>query len=263
MQDRSEICIQAISVYGEAGVLARPLGHLVEGWNHGSGGSHAISAKFVASLSGYEVRVIQEWARSGEHFIKLDWTFPGHNYPKFTTRHTLDPGEASGDVSFSGGLDWAQRMLKVTLGLQLPSTPTSFPAGRVPLPALPPYQPYWSAGPAFPGTPTYKVPDPADDQASVCSELTSATTISDADGSCLSSDLASTSQPSLSGSLPLQDWTEDDLVQHQLQIDMLHRQRRDAEAMYANNGDTSGLLAVMTAASQSIANWDSFGMPRF
>ncbi|KAK3303538.1 uncharacterized protein B0T15DRAFT_576861 [Chaetomium strumarium] len=280
----SAISIQAVSVYGETGVLAEPLGYFVEAQGHEPGGSHVISAQLVASLSGYELRVIQKWAKTGEHFIRLDWTFPGHTYPKFTTRHTLDSGEASGDVSFSGGLDWAQRMLNVTQALQLPRHAASFHAAeggqhppmpssvftgdspKLPFQTLHPPHPYWNTSATFLNTLIHKAPKDADDEASVYSEPTSARTISDTDASCPSSDLASTRQPSPSSEslpLPLQEWTEDDLVQHQLRIDMLHRQRRDAEAMYAHNGDTSGLVAVMASASQSMANWDSSGMPRF
>jgi hypothetical protein len=59
-------------------------------------------------------------------------------------------------------------------------------------------------------------------------------------------------------------WEDNDrLAEQQLQNENLHRQRRDAVAMFAENGDTSGLLAVMAAASQSSAFWDPSGMPRF
>jgi hypothetical protein len=53
------------------------------------------------------------------------------------------------------------------------------------------------------------------------------------------------------------------LAEQQLQIEHLSRQRTDAVAMFAENGDTSGLLAVMAAASQSSIFWDPSGMPRF
>jgi hypothetical protein len=277
---QSAISIQAISVYGETGVLARPLGYFVEVQSHEPGRPHVISTQLLASLSGYELRAIQKWASTGERFIKLEWTLPGHDYPKFTTRHALGSREASGDVSFSGGLDWAQRMLKAIQGLQLPRTAASFPAEggqhlpmpnpavtgncpKLPFQTLHSSHPYWSTSSAFLGTPIHGAPERSEDEASVYSDITSARTVSDVDASGPSSDLSSIRQPSPPESLPLQDWTEDDLVQHQLHIEMLHRQRTDAEAMYAHNGDTSGMVAVMASASQSMANWDSFGMPRF
>jgi hypothetical protein len=46
-------------------------------------------------------------------------------------------------------------------------------------------------------------------------------------------------------------------------LDRLRRQKQEADALYARNGDPSGLLALLAAASQSAENWDASGMPRF
>lgn len=60
---------------------------------------------------------------------------------------------------------------------------------------------------------------------------------------------------------PFQESANIILVQQQLQ--MFARQRRNAEAMLAQTGDTSGLLAALASASQCRGSWDSFGTPRF
>jgi hypothetical protein len=77
-------------------------------------------------------------------------------------------------------------------------------------------------------------------------------------------DIPSLPDASQGAGCPGGGWADDDkLAQQQLQNEHLHRQRTDAVAMFAKNGDTSGLLAVMAAASQSTAFWDPSGMPRF
>jgi hypothetical protein len=59
-------------------------------------------------------------------------------------------------------------------------------------------------------------------------------------------------------------WEDNDkLAEQQLQNEHLSKQRTDAMTMFAENGDTSGLLAVMAAASKSSVFWDPSGMPRF
>ncbi|KAH6640473.1 hypothetical protein F5144DRAFT_544659 [Chaetomium tenue] len=49
----------------------------------------------------------------------------------------------------------------------------------------------------------------------------------------------------------------------QQQIERLRRMKKDADALFARNGDPSGLLAVLAEASLSNENWDASGLPRF
>jgi hypothetical protein len=278
---QTTICIQSVSVYGQTGVLAHGLEYPMEPKNHDPGGSHVISAQFVARVSRCDEQMIRDLASIGECFIKLDWKFPGYNYPKFTTRHfvTLDGG--FGDVSFSGGLTWARRILKNAQNMQLTKQPVQkyqylpMPAPRDscdgPKLALQPSFRNWLApnpgyrfpfGPEMRDAPMFVAPEPTDDQTSVCSELTTTTTISDTDTdfqfSCYPPPMEA-EHPQTCECCGNYDW----MVEQQLQIEILQRQRRNAEAMYARNGDTSGLLAVMASSSQSNWGWDSSGMPRF
>lgn len=63
------------------------------------------------------------WVRTGSCYIKLDWALTGNNlFPRFTTRHAiLEDGDA--DVSLSGGLGFALRLLKYIKTLDLDISP--------------------------------------------------------------------------------------------------------------------------------------------
>lgn len=112
-------------MYGQPNVRADADGYAVEALGDDQGGSNIISAGLVALLSGHEIRAVRAAARTGECYIKLDWTFPGSPYPKFTTRHLLHPSDSTGAVSFSGGLDWAYRMLDSAQSLHIPANQPS------------------------------------------------------------------------------------------------------------------------------------------
>ncbi|KAL2133460.1 hypothetical protein VTI74DRAFT_2302 [Chaetomium olivicolor] len=176
---RATIRIHAISVYGQSGSLARSLQYPVRPLTHDSGGLHTVSARLVALLSSADMQTIQEWATSEECFIRLEWTFPGQSSPSFTTRHLLVLAQAPGDVGFSGGLGPVERMSKIDeiLGLSKAPVPASLNVPRYSLFANSASQP-----PLYgvPREPSFTFPT-ADDTLSVCSELTSATTISDPD----------------------------------------------------------------------------------
>ncbi|KAK4134950.1 hypothetical protein BT67DRAFT_287280 [Trichocladium antarcticum] len=262
------ICIQAVSVYGQPGVLAQGLECPIQPRSHGPGGSHTISVGIVSRMSGRDVQTIRDLASIGEWFIKLDWTFPGHTYPKFTTRHLLVLDSGSGDVSFSGGLKWARRIHNSTRALDR-SAPASMPPPGTTRdgwkwPLQPPFE-SWPArglpyGPAMAGTPDSGASGPADDQTSVCSDLTSAPTLSDTE----TEPATAPASPPPTGSEP--PWTpcgcctrdgRTSQPQQQLLREMFQRQKRDAEALYAHNGDARGLLAVMAAAAQFRGcSWD-------
>jgi hypothetical protein len=247
----------------------------VEPLSHDPGGPHFISVDLVAFLGNCHIQMVQDWAKAGECFIKLDWTFPGCNYPKFTTRHLL--GMAPGHVSFSGGLGWAEKTLKAAqlLGMtncpppsrqNLPVwNPVNIPSGPK-LPFQPPPLPSWHGWNPGYGTlagPIYVSRGLADDEVSNFSEATSMTAASDASAVC--SEPAELADYTFSGSFPDHDPEEDDddRAQQQLQNELLYRQRREAEMLYAQTGDTNGLLAVRASAAQFSGAWHSFGLPRF
>ncbi|KAK0629166.1 hypothetical protein B0T17DRAFT_179121 [Bombardia bombarda] len=114
------ICVRRASVYRTGEQLTRSPEVYVEASSHAPGGTHTISVHFVALMSGFDLRIIQMWASTGEYFVKLEWIFPQHNseYPKLTTRHLLTPEEIAPDVSFSGGLEWAENLRKHVQSLQ-------------------------------------------------------------------------------------------------------------------------------------------------
>ncbi|KAL2174524.1 uncharacterized protein P884DRAFT_314454 [Thermothelomyces heterothallicus CBS 202.75] len=149
--NETTIIIQAVSVYGQPPGLSvqapvKPLKPL----SHEPGGPHTVSVRLVALRGGYDEHTVRRWAETGQCFVRLDWGFPNCNYPKFTTRHLLtSSGASSGDVSFSGGLDWAERMLNALKQLHAtdypdppppppppPPLPTPTPSSRGPLARL-------------------------------------------------------------------------------------------------------------------------------
>ncbi|KAL2263618.1 hypothetical protein VTK26DRAFT_5980 [Humicola hyalothermophila] len=297
-ESRPTICVQRLSGYGQLADLSQAMSYLLEPLIHDPGSPHTISALLVALLSDLDLQLVQTWARTGECFIKLVWIFRGSSYPKFTTRHLLVLGTDTPCVSFSGGVAWAQRILKSAQGFQAAARPVS------PLPRLPPPDARarqklpvrlllgLGPGQSWMDDIGYLRQDrpsassvTADDRSSVCSELTSATTISDADTEYSSGPPLSyvgsgllTSEAS-GPELPTLNWTAqgqaetaekdaeeelyDRMASQQLQIEALARQSRDAQAMYARNGDTSGFLALMSSANRFAGSWDSGGMPEF
>lgn len=247
---------------------------------------HTISALLVCLLSGWDLHMVQNLANTGTCFIKLDWGFPGLEYPSFTTRHLLTGIGGFTEVSFSGGLDWAQKTVKnarafqvlsgPAQGLQPPRIPALADCDEAQKRALQRSSWTWPLPASkFESLTTPQIPEisrpmslePADDEVSLCSDLTSATTISDADTSTFSScvsDSTEVREPS-PGINCAYNYLPDCQVRQQAQGDMLHAQWRDAEAMFARDGDTSGLLAVLVAASRSRSgeSWQPSGIPRF
>ncbi|KAL2194290.1 hypothetical protein P885DRAFT_80297 [Corynascus similis CBS 632.67] len=131
------IIIHELSVYNRPrGLPAQSRAWAVQPLRHEAGGHHTISVDLVALKGGYDVSAVQEWAKSGNCFAKLDWTFPNCNYPKFATRHLLRPSSSSGggDVSFSGGLAWAEKMLEAIKMLNATNYPDPPPPSLRPLP---------------------------------------------------------------------------------------------------------------------------------
>ncbi|KAK4248522.1 hypothetical protein C7999DRAFT_31014 [Corynascus novoguineensis] len=134
------IIIHGLSVYNQPrGLPAQSRAWAVQPLSHKAGGHHIISAHLVALKGGYDLSAVQEWAKSGDCFAKLDWTFPDCNYPKFATRHLLSPNSSSdgGDVSFSGGLGWAEKMLEAIKMLNATNYPDPPPPSLRPHPPPP------------------------------------------------------------------------------------------------------------------------------
>jgi hypothetical protein len=230
----------------------------------------------VAFLSSRNVDAIRGSARAGDCFIKLDWTFPGSSYPKFTTRHLLDVDDTASDVSFSGGLDWAHRILVASQHLQPPG---NYPSQACPLEPRFCNRPDWLVQPPlrypFDGDLTFEFAElPEDDDedcVSLCSDPTSSTVTlnSSARYSALGMDQAS--EPPIWGLCREDSCADGHLANDDLLVDddmnkqheALRLQRMEAEAMLDRNGDAGGLLAVMASASGSIGNWDCLGRPIF
>lgn len=245
------------------------------------------------------------WARTGSHFIKLEWTLAGHNlFPRFTTRHALvEDGQA--DISLSGGLGFALRLLKYIQTLDLDASPfvqqpqfpqpgiKGFPAssggiqkpfkgvyfGSQPRPLYfqdldePPELPESHGHSLDPKPPrmSFSMPLPSD-QVSVSTDCTgdsvntpsltrasTATTwLNDGTGSL---GLLSTSPAEFSevSAHPLErlDPRKPEActlghlrqVDRRMQGEAFSQQKRKAQAMYAHNGDTSGMVALASACT--------------
>jgi hypothetical protein len=264
-------------------MLGQGLEYSLKPRSHDPGGHHVISVRLFALLSGCDEQIIRDWAKTGEYYIQLEWTFPGSSYPKFTTRHALNQGETVSHeaVSFSGGLGWAQKMQKAAEKLGFSNTPTRghpgpymwhpavlYHAPKMPLQPAPFTNWFdWSSSPEFVADPVPlphvygQVPDEALDFMDGVSDETP----SDTGTSHAFSDLGDNMEEFFAtGDASLSDDSADGLlVQRQLETEFLQRQRMDAEVQYTLNGDTSGMLAVLASAPQFSGCWDSFGMPRF
>ncbi|KXX83311.1 hypothetical protein MMYC01_200043 [Madurella mycetomatis] len=272
----SNICIRSISVYGRTGVLAQSLEYSVPPSSHDEGGPNTISAVLVSRLSNYDVQTVRNWANTTSCYIRTVWGYPGYEYPNFTTRHLLTDDGVHGEVSFRGGLDWALRILENAKAFELIGRPAlepqwpgvPFPADAEGIRKRPLKHPdrMWPISRLhLESLSPPKTPELADDQGSLCSELTSATTISDTDTDFSGSPPSNPAEPreSSPGMGHAADPTADNLHQRAMQNEEFHRQRRSAEALYAHNGDTSGLLAILASVPRSSESWHPSGMPKF
>jgi hypothetical protein len=264
-------------------MLAQGLEYSLNPLSHDPGGHHIISVRLIALLSGCDEQTIWDWAKTEEYYIRLEWTFPGSSYPKFTTRHALNQGATIPPeaVSFSGGLGWAQKMWQATEKLGFTNPPAQGHSGpymwdpasryhglKMPLQSAPfTNWPNWTSSPGILTDPSSlfyghgQGPDEPLDFMDGGSEETP----SDTGTSHAFSDLGDNmEEPYATRNASIGDDSADGLlVQQQLETEFLQRQRMDAEVQYALNGDTSGMLAVLASASQSSGCWDSSGMPRF
>ncbi|KAK1755687.1 hypothetical protein QBC47DRAFT_193354 [Echria macrotheca] len=109
--DGGTICIQGLSVFGHNHPKASPNGTVqVRPSSIPAGSVHTISAEYAAKVLDVSLDDILDSASHGKVFCSVAWTFPNHQYPRFTTRHLVVPGDAA-DISFSGGLGWALKQL--------------------------------------------------------------------------------------------------------------------------------------------------------
>ncbi|KAK4105245.1 hypothetical protein N658DRAFT_555781 [Parathielavia hyrcaniae] len=270
--DSPEICIRAFSVYGQPSSLAQGLEYPITPRRHDSGGHHIISVCFIAFLSKRDVQSIRAWAKTGEHFVELEWTFPGYGYPKFTTRHVLNDQKASHDLSFSGGLGWALEMMETAEKLSLTSPPAGRPDPFIwnpvdshasPKPALQPCpftnRANWSSDPEFSGRPMLHFHGHGKEEVGDFMDGDSDNTWSDTGTSLVFSDLSDDMADHPVGDHSRPEELADGLPSQE------HLERRKMEAVeaYALNGDTSGMLAVLASVSQLNRNCYPSEGPRF
>lgn len=257
-------------------MLTQSLEYLVPPSSHDEGDSNTISALLVSRLSNYDVQTVRDWASTASCFIRMVWGYPGYEYPSFITRHLLTDGGVHGEVSFRGGIDWARRILENAKAFESmgrlvrePQWPgVTFLADAEGMQKWPLRHPgrTWPISLPHPESlPPPETLELADDQGSLCSELTCATTASDTDTDLSRSPSSSPAEPreSSPGVGHATEPTADNLYQQAMQNEEFHRQRRYAEALYAYNGDTSGLLAVLATVSRSGDSWHPSGISEF
>ncbi|KAK0617396.1 hypothetical protein B0T14DRAFT_268672 [Immersiella caudata] len=277
------IVVQKLSIYGPDSPPAQNPNAHVKAATLASGTTHTISVHLVAELTAFSWTLLLSWASSGKCFLKLEWSFPSHRFPKFTTRHILVLDGTS--LSFAGSLD---RYLQLFDHFHPSEDPFSHQTGNVsPLQCSSNYQqahqrlscastleedlapsatpvpwglashqdimlPIWPADPVSMGNclasghATNSL-DIFDDPGSPTSLTTGTTRQSSPDWVDTAPD---TSQPSQGTSA----WDR---------IQDFSRQREEAFAQYARNGDSSSIFAVLDAAAQVDEVWDSSGLAHF
>ncbi|KAK4219912.1 hypothetical protein QBC37DRAFT_73619 [Rhypophila decipiens] len=296
-EEEANITIRAISSYGPGNILAtpqdlslKPGAHLPEEEK-----DHLISAGFVARISGHDLQTVLGWARTGSLFLKLEFHLTGNDLPRFTLRVKVVENQHE-DISLSGGLGFALRLLKFVKTMDLDGSVSRKP------PCPPPIakrrlhhlraanqrhqkvvglrrqpRPFSSSDlerlerihqSQAACIQSQTAPPPlssslsslgeTDDQDSVFSfsdqtedsmeapPLTTATTATSSYDAC-------PEYPRI-----LEDFSENfaetysllpGLKRQELPVDPFEQQKMRAEAMYAHNGDTSGLVSVMALAT--------------
>ena len=254
---------------------------------HDPGGVDAISTALVARATGKDHKDLEAQALARPCYIRVNWKLR-LDYPTFTTRHLLVVMETS--VAFAADLAWAQRIERTAFKFQAVDVPLPRPIPLAPLPHLSAqYQQKalltgcdglssgfqltgWNrdsgnlraracSPPELPDTPSSMSPAPEDEMESACSEYMSGGT----PGRHPSLRLLSP-PPSRKHSSHIDDLNyaeADKMVQQQIRLDLFQQQKRAAEELYARNGDTSGLLAVLATATQQSLDSQSPRAPRF
>ncbi|KAK3998338.1 hypothetical protein QBC44DRAFT_2900 [Cladorrhinum sp. PSN332] len=288
-----DIVILSLSSYDQLQFPNNSLEFPVKPSTHDPGGLNAITTVLVAQVTGQSLKELEALALSGSCYIKLTWRL--HlPYPNFTTRHLLVAGKAL--ISFSGDLAWAQRIVKNAEKIHaidrplpraippqmVPRLPqitargrqkTAFLTSHAGIPSQLQLEGWVQNGlvprafspPEIPDTPLSMSSAPEDDQVSICSDVTATGNSGPMPHRNPNFRLISP-PPSRKQSSHIDDvnseWV-DRMVQQQLQLDVFQHKKREAEELYARNGDTSGLLAVLAAATEPSGSWQSPGTPRF
>ncbi|KAK3381328.1 hypothetical protein B0H63DRAFT_524056 [Podospora didyma] len=287
-REEATIQVRRISKYGvDTGknTLASPLRLDVKPSSHEAGGTHTVSVAFLSRASGVDEKCLLAWLGPGQPFIKLEWTYPEYDYPKWTTRHLVLPDGPDDHVGLSGGTGFATRMFNHVQSFPSAATLSSSQGQRfsstrhrraIPQNSRksPPESTYVGRpGRSYHGnwrqqryspfhsplrdTPPAMSPPSWDDQSSVYTESVS-TPSSDLDTGALSPSPVQHPEPKQFG-----DECSNRRLHQQLQIEALGQQRREAEELFAQTGDTSGLLHVMASAAEANGIWHPGGLPRF
>ncbi|KAM7224130.1 hypothetical protein V8F06_000603 [Rhypophila decipiens] len=296
-EEEVDITIRAISSYGPGNILAtpqdlslKPGAHLPEEEK-----DHLISAGFVARISGHNLQTVLGWARTGSLFLKLEFHLTGNDLPRFMIRVKVVENQHE-DISLSGGLGFAIRLLKFVKTMDLdgpvsrkPPSPPPIGKGRlhhlragnqrnqriVGLRRQP--RPFYLSdlerlerirqsqaaciqSQTAPPPLSSSLPSlgASDDQDSVCSfsdqtedsmeapPLTTATTATSSYDAC-------PEYPRILDDFPGNFSETYNLLPglrgQKIPVDPFEQQKMRAEAMYAHNGDTSGLVSVMALAT--------------
>jgi hypothetical protein len=203
------ITVKELSICGSDKHVGPINEHTVQASTHAVARTQAVSAQFVTLLTQTSPQDVQEWAKVGTYYIRLEWTFSGTTM-RFRTRHRLVP-ECSFDVDFEGDMEWAFRLLRHSKALAA-ARPVETGIMDV-LPALP-----VSIVGATLGS-SRKYLHPTIDR------------------------LVENSDPFFDKLPEAQDNQRQ--VKEQIEFDMKYRVEREAWELYDQTGDTSGLVALL------------------
>ncbi|KAK0708342.1 hypothetical protein B0H67DRAFT_338096 [Lasiosphaeris hirsuta] len=295
------ISILNMSVRTADQLLAGPLQSNTNVTNLGQGTADTISVSCAARASGLDVGLLRKWAAAGGYFFHLCWIFTRCPFLKILSRHLLVGTEDTAELTFNGGLGWAFAMLDREQALREATSssfqrphPSSFqpgPASQLKLPcrASDLGNPESSRHGALPAASAPNLLDPLHGSRPVASlsrsldlglEPYAETTetlpsyprceFGDEDNGQLdqidspgplgnSSVATERSTPERELDTIDDEWT----VELQLTIEILGRRRREAEDLFARNGDPSGLVSITKLASQFSGVWFPSGLPWF
>ncbi|KAK3402048.1 hypothetical protein B0T20DRAFT_493110 [Sordaria brevicollis] len=242
------------------GTPATVLNHQVEVSTHEPGGVNTVSARFLSLLTGKPIgeylAMVADAEEEAECFFKIEWVFPGFealNGPKITTRHLLLTTESTStpDLSFSGGLNWAKKLLEQVAT----SSSSSLQLNMQQQPGITAHVPRALAS---------RVDDVKDQRSEASSESTT-TKNETAEEFIEGYDHDTDANTPVPGSWndkhqPAQHTTPSGL---EMIIASLKEQRKEAEALYARNGDMSTMMALMERAKDIPDAWEPNGRARF
>lgn len=311
-ENEPRIMIRKLSSYEDGKISATPQALSLKPGSHltEEGSDHRISASFVARVSGLDVQTVLAWARTEPYFLKLEYSFTGHDLPRFTSR-ALVVEDQDEEISLSGGLGSAIRILKYVKTLESGTTngtqrghfpplrrkrlldqlraanripsKTGSPRSRHPTPTSrdmerPTRLPQHQGGsiqfqpPLGPLSRSLPSLQDLDDQMSMCTDYTEDSmgtpplTLATTETNWLGRHsepfgvFNGSSESFLEADIPLfrgnNEWTACCAKGQQLPHEIFEQLKRKARAMYTHNGDTSGMVFLMTLAAT--APFDNF-----